>query len=134
MLPEFDEHGYLPPGIYPATLAEVIERFGRGSEVREAQAQSLQWLIALCKSAGIARCVINGSFVTELAEPNDVDCVLLQGPTYRRRSAPARELRKGLPFLEIQIVKRESFEFLTGIMFGTDRDMLQKGLVEVIYD
>ena len=34
MIPEFNEHEYLPPGIHPATLEEIDERFGQQSEVR----------------------------------------------------------------------------------------------------
>ena len=34
MIPSFDEHGYLPPGIHPATLDEIEARFGRESELR----------------------------------------------------------------------------------------------------
>lgn len=134
MIPDFGERGYLPAGVHPATLSEVVERFGRGSEVREAQSQSLQWLMPLCKAAGIARWLIDGSFVTAIPEPNDVDCVLLQGPAYRRRSRAAGELRKGIPFLEIQVVSQKDFDFLAAIMFATDRNLVPKGLVEVIFD
>jgi hypothetical protein len=28
VIPPFNEHGYLPPGIHPATLDEVESRFG----------------------------------------------------------------------------------------------------------
>ena len=34
MIPEFDERGYLPPGIHLASLEEVIERFGVQSDFR----------------------------------------------------------------------------------------------------
>jgi hypothetical protein len=33
MIPPFDEHGYLPPGIHPATLAEIEEWFGKSPEI-----------------------------------------------------------------------------------------------------
>jgi hypothetical protein len=29
MIPAFNDNGYLPPGVYPATLAEIEARFGR---------------------------------------------------------------------------------------------------------
>jgi len=35
VIPLFAEHGYLPPGIHPATLDEVAARFGYGSELRQ---------------------------------------------------------------------------------------------------
>jgi hypothetical protein len=39
--------------------------------------ESVGWLIDLAARAGVARIVLNGSFVTNIIEPNDVDCVLL---------------------------------------------------------
>ena len=34
MIPLFNDSGFLPPGVHPATLAEIDARFGRQSEVR----------------------------------------------------------------------------------------------------
>jgi hypothetical protein len=42
MLPPFDDNGRLPPGIHPATLSEIEERFGRASELRRVQLESLR--------------------------------------------------------------------------------------------
>jgi hypothetical protein len=132
MLPNFNKNGYLPPGIHIAEMDEVAERFGKGSELREAQAQSLQWLLPLCRAAKIARQIINGSFVTDAIEPNDVDCVLLQGVAYNETSPAAIELEQGLPFLSLQIVRQTAFEFLANSFFGSDRNGLEKGVVEVV--
>jgi hypothetical protein len=77
LIPPFDERGYLPPGIHSATLDEIETRFGRESELRRVQFESLCWLVDLARRAGMARLVVNGSFVTDAYEPNDVDCVLL---------------------------------------------------------
>jgi hypothetical protein len=75
MIPEFDERGYLPAGVHPATLPEVDARFGQQSEVRRVQMESLRWLVDLVERAGARRLIVNGSFVTDLLEPNDIDCV-----------------------------------------------------------
>jgi hypothetical protein len=91
MIPEFSEQGYLPPGIHRATLAEIEERSGRGTEIRRAQMQSLYWLVDLARRAGIERLILNGSFVTDAFEPNDVDCVLLMGLDFPRERAAASE-------------------------------------------
>jgi hypothetical protein len=131
VIPDFDDRGYLPPGIHPATLEEVGQRFGVGSELRQAQFQSLRWLVPLCQKAKIIRLVLNGSFVTDIQDPNDVDCVLLQGDSYAETSSAAVELEQGLPFLSLAVVEQEDFDFLTDRMFGTDRDGIHKGLVEV---
>ncbi len=78
-LPAFNEEGDLPPGVHPARLQEVLERFGLGSVQRRAVAERLSRLYQLVASA---RFVIFGSFVTAKAEPNDVDIVLLMEDTF----------------------------------------------------
>ena len=82
--------------------------------------------------AGIVRILINGSFVTDRDELNDVDSVLLQGPEYSASSEAAVELRRGLPFLEVKIVNEADYEFFATTVFGTDRDIIPKGVVEVL--
>ena len=79
MIPELDDNGYLPPGIHPATLAEIEARFGSEPEMRRVEMQSLRWLVDIARRASVRRIVINGSFVTDAYEPNDVDYVLLVG-------------------------------------------------------
>jgi hypothetical protein len=131
MIPDFDERGYLPTGVHRAEMTEVLARFGTTSELRHDQAQSLEWLIPLCKAAGITRLAVNGSFVTNVTEPNDVDCVLLIGPDYNELSEAAAELDRGLPFLSLQIVRQLRFDDLLRF-FASDRDGFGKGLVEII--
>ena len=132
MIPDFDERGYLPAGVHLASLDEIEARFGRQSEVRRAQMESLRWLVELAKKAGVQRLIINGSFVTERLEPNDVDCVLLTGPDFPRDRTAEREIRSGLPFLEIDLVGQEDFDYMVNTVFATDRQRIPKGVVEVI--
>lgn len=132
MLPAFDDNGYLPPGIHPASLDEIAERFGTSSEMRRAQMESLRWLVDLVKRAGILRLVINGSFVTDVLEPNDVDCALLVGDDYPRDSQADEELEAGLPFLQLEIVKPMDFEFFISTFYAKDRHDIPKGMVEVV--
>ena len=132
MIPEFNEHGYLPPGIHQALLEEIAKRFGEESELRRVQMQSVRWLVDLSAKAGAERVILNGSFVTEVLEPNDVDCVLLIGPRFPQDSAAESELLVGLPFLEIALVSREAFAVLTETFFATDRQYIEKGMIEVV--
>jgi hypothetical protein len=82
-LPAFNEEGNLPPGVYRATLAEVLERFGQGAVQRRAVADRLNRIHQLALSTGqLARFVVFGSFVTAKAKPNDVDIVLLMEDTF----------------------------------------------------
>jgi len=132
MIPPFNDNGYLPPGIHRATLEEVQERFGHGSEQRETLSQSLDWLIPLCRKAGIAKILLNGSFVTDRLEPNDIDCVLLSGPEYQDDHRATLELQQGLPFMDIQIVNETVYNFFVEFVFSRDRDFIPKGIVEVL--
>ncbi len=131
MIPPFDDSGFLPPGVHPATLAEIEARFGRGSELRRAQMESVRWMVDLALRAGVQRIVLNGSFATDIMEPNDVDCVLLLAGDYPRDAAASEELVKGLPFLEILRVEQQEFDRLIHRFFATDRHGLGKGMIEV---
>ena len=131
MIPSFDDSGFLPPGIHSATLAEIEARFGRESELRRVQMESVRWMVDLAIRAGVQRIVLNGSFVTDIMEPNDVDCVLLFLPGHRRERAAVKELRGGLPFLEMKLVGQEDFDGYVNVTFGTDRVGVPKGMIEV---
>lgn len=77
-LPPLTENGELPLGVHPASLGEVLERFGVGSRQRKALALRLARVYRLAQTSGhLARFVIFGSFVTNRIEPNDVDIFLL---------------------------------------------------------
>ncbi len=132
MIPPFDEHGCLPPGIHPATLSEIEARFGVQSELRRVQMESVGWMVELAVRAGAERIVLNGSFVTDIMEPNDVDCVLLLADDYPRDEAASSELIKGLPFLEIFRVDEEGFDRLVNEFFASSRHGVPKGMIEII--
>jgi hypothetical protein len=104
MIPPFDENGFLPAGIHPATLEEIDVRFGQSSEIRRVQMDSVRWMIDLALRSGVKRLVLNGSFVTDIIEPMDVDCVLLVATGYPTDPAAEEELEKGMPFLDVAIV------------------------------
>ena len=132
MIPQFDELGYLPPGIHPATLDEVDVHFGRQSELRRVQMDSVRWMVDLAVRAGAERIVLNGSFVTDIIEPNDVDCVLLFVPGQRKDPQAFQELITGLPFLDIGVTEPPDFDEFVSEIFSVDRFGGRKGMIEVI--
>ncbi|MDO8629260.1 MAG: hypothetical protein Q7R41_02100 [Phycisphaerales bacterium] len=132
MIPPFDDFGCLPPGLHGAALAEIEARFGRPSELRRVQMESVRWMVDLAVRAGVQRIVLNGSFVTDIMEPNDVDCVLLTGRGFPKDRRAETELRAGLPFLDIAIVRRKDFERMVNVVFASNRFDAPKGVVEVI--
>jgi len=93
--------------------------------------ESIRWVVDLAVRAGVERIVLNGSFVTDIMEPNDVDCALLLADDYPRDTAASDELIKGLPFMEILRVDAEGFDRLVNRFFATDRHGVAKGMIEV---
>jgi len=123
----------LPEGLHQAEIREIEERFGGPAEIRRTQMESLHWLLDAVKRSGVERFVINGSFVTDSPEPNDVDCVLLIGDGFPDNEDAESEILNGYPFLEIQLVRDHAFRVLIEMIFATDRNGRPKGLVGVIY-
>src|SRR5882724_8841686 len=121
MIPPFQDNGYLPPGLHEATLEEVEARFGAESEIRRVQMQSVRWFFDLARRAGVVRLILNGSFVTDVYEPNDVDCVVLLGPPTARDPVVVKEIVAGLPFLQIDLVEQTDFDIMVNEIFAFDR-------------
>lgn len=131
MIPDFNDDGNLPAGIYQATLEEIAARFGKESELRTVQLESLQWLVDLARRAGARRLIVNGSFVTDRLEPNDVDCALLIGSDFPMDADAEAELLAGLPFIDLHLLSDEVFEDFVQRIYGSDRQDEPKGMIEV---
>lgn len=132
MIPGFNDEGYLPAGTHLATLEEVAARFAREPELRRVQMESLRWLADLAKRVGAARLIVNGSFVSDKWEPDDVDCVLLRGSEFPLDDAADAELWAGLPFIQVAVVGQAEFNLYVDQIYGTDRHGNAKGLIEVM--
>ncbi len=78
------------------------------------------------------RFIVNGSFVTDSFEPNDVDCVLLIDEDYPRDPAAEAEIDDGLPFLEIHVVEAKDFAYFVEELYASDRFTVPKGMVEIV--
>lgn len=96
------------------------------------QMESVRWMIALAMRAGVQRIILNGSFVTDIMEPNDVDCVLLIGSDFPKDRAAESALLKGLPFLDVALVDQVDFDYFVNRFFAFDRVRQAKGMIEVI--
>jgi hypothetical protein len=86
----------------------------------------------LARRAGVQRLVIDGSFISDVFEPNDIDCVLLIAPGHPHDDVALTEITDGLPFLDLQLVEPSDFTMLVDQFFATDRYGTPKGLVEVV--
>lgn len=89
-LPEFNEFGDLPEGNHPASLAEIIARFGSGTAQRKAVTDRLRRIHQLALATGyLDRVVVFGSYVSNVSEPNDVDVILVMRNDFRSEECPA---------------------------------------------
>ena len=132
MIPPFDNSGCLPPGLQGAALAEVEARFGSQSEIRRVQMESVRRMVDLAVRAGVQRIVLNGSVVTDIMDPNDVDCVLLIGRGFPADPVAGAELNAGLPFIDIALVGQADFDEFVRAVFSADRFGAPKGMIELI--
>ncbi|HUE70810.1 MAG TPA: hypothetical protein VMP01_07960, partial [Pirellulaceae bacterium] len=79
-IPDFDADGLLPVGIYDCTLQELRDRFGtfQTSDLRCRLYERLEAFLREAKLSGVAKYVIvDGSFVTGKAVPNDIDLIVV---------------------------------------------------------
>ncbi len=88
-LPEFNENGDLPVGVYRATWHDVLERFGRGSQQRMRCTRILSYVHDVAARTGhLSWFVIFGSYVTAKTDPNDVDVILVMDDNFHQDEVP----------------------------------------------
>lgn len=71
-IPPFNEAGNLPPGVYHVLLEDIEKRF-TWTEKRKKLFQGLVNAALNLASAGVLLLYIDGSFITNKEEPNDID-------------------------------------------------------------
>jgi hypothetical protein len=71
-IPEFNDLGYLPPGVYESSWQEFMEKFVINAH-RQRLATGLAAALRKLGVAGCRRVIIGGSFVTTKEKPNDFD-------------------------------------------------------------
>jgi hypothetical protein len=142
-LPQFNIQGDLPPGLHKATLVEILERFGPGSEARQVPTAVLQRIHQLVTATGkLERFVIFGSYITAKPEPQDVDVVLVMKDDFSLAACDEQarvlfdhqraqaEVGASIFWLCPSALLRGTLEdFLLG--WGTKRDLTLRGIVEV---
>ncbi|WP_455591482.1 DUF6932 family protein [Bacteroides sp.] len=72
MIPDFNEKGYLDPGIYEATFEEVKDKLGF-SKRRQRLLGLMEGLLMECKQLSCDIIYLDGSFVSTRLNPNDYD-------------------------------------------------------------
>lgn len=133
MIPPFEDNGLLPAGIHRATVDEIEQRFGRSTEVRQAHFQSVRRLLEMILGQpGILRVILKGSFVTDVPEPNDVDCEILIDESFDSTGSISGLLdEEGLPFFHAEVVDETNFSVLVNRFFVTDQATHPQGMILV---
>ncbi len=72
-IPALQENGELPPGQHQASLEEVETVFGFSTERRKRLMQGLRDAVSNLVLSGVRKLWINGSFITDKDDPNDID-------------------------------------------------------------
>lgn len=140
MIPQFRTDGYLPEGLHWATEAQATFRFGTQNRRRRRLIRRIRRWISLARQVGAIRLLIDGSFVTEKDEPNDIDAVILLPSDFERQIEDGVEA--ALELEEMLLTRRP--EEIFAAEDGTDwddwveffsrtreADGRRKGLVEV---
>ena len=140
-IPTFRPDGYLPEGLYPATLAEITFRFGTSSRRRRFLTLRLRRWVELARATGVSRMFVDGSFVTSKQDPNDIDAVVLLSDDFRNQilneSDHALELEDMLLTRQPEELfaaedARDWEEWLEFFSRTRELDERRKGLVELI--
>jgi len=67
------DNGELKAGEHPATLDEIATVYGRSNDRRKFLMRGLREAAENLEQAGVKRIWVNGSFITDKDEPNDID-------------------------------------------------------------
>ena len=143
-LPEFDNKGELPLGVHPATIKDVVERFGHGTLQREDVTSKLVRVYKIARSTWkLERFVLFGSYVTAKPAPNDIDIILIRRDDFREEDY-TEDL---LPVLDHQRAQSELGASVFWIRSGSillesvdqfvahwqiKRDLTRRGIVEIV--
>lgn len=76
MVPQFNNHGFLPSGIHLSGIEEFRARFLTGKH-RDIYAESINNLVSHAGYLGASAVIFGGSFVSDKEDPADVDCVVI---------------------------------------------------------
>ena len=139
-IPPFRPDGYLPEGLYLCLEAEVVFRFGSSTPRRRRLVLRLRKWLQLARQVGARRLLVDGSFVTEEPEPNDIDSVVLLPQDFQRQlereDEPALELESMLLTRQPEEIfaaddDEDWMEWAEFFSRTREPDGRRKGLVEV---
>jgi len=139
MIPDFDEHGNLHPGIHNATLTEVVAKFsGIKSFRRKDLSHSLWNFVSFLEPFAIG-IYIDGSYTTSKLSPKDVDVIVILPEDFDYDSSEARRLRgyeldskkNRLHIFVYRVVIQDQLIQKRKDWFSHDRNLNPKGIIYI---
>jgi hypothetical protein len=139
-IPDFRDDGLLPLGVHKATEAEVRERFGQSNLRRIDLMDRLSRWLALARIVTAQRFLVDGSFVTAKAEPNDVDCACWLPRDFEQQYEWGRleaiqleqSIYSGMPKELYAARSKAEWDYWVDFFSHTRKPDVSKGVVEVI--
>ncbi|MCP4360610.1 MAG: hypothetical protein GY796_21590 [Chloroflexi bacterium] len=142
---EFNEHGDLPPGIYQASLSDVLAHFGEQTPTRRILGQRLERIYHLTvQTSHLARFIIFGSFVTDKPNPGNVDVFILMENSFNAGKLDSEtrmvfdhvytQNAMGASIFWIRRLAALGGKTATIAHWQMKRDGTERGIVEVIAD
>lgn len=139
-IPNLNNDGELVPGEHQATLDEVETKYGSANGRRKKLMKGLRDAVQNFEASGINTIWINGSFITDKNEPNDidgcweyhsgVDLKKLDPVFFSRTGREEMRSKYGLDFFIANIVEMES-----GLpfpkFFQKNRNGNPKGIIKI---
>jgi hypothetical protein len=144
-IPNLNEQGLLPPGIYDCSLEEIGERFGtfQSTDRRPRLYEKLQVFLQQVRSTNLVIAVIvDGSFVTSKAVPNDIDLILVLPSSHDLRAELAlmaynvlskRRVSRRYGF-DILVARADAIEYTQSVEFFQQvrgQPHLHKGVLRI---
>lgn len=135
MIPEFNKYGNLPDGLYKVTLKEIKVKFGSESLQRKKlfkHLNSLTKLLSKNKSV-IKKFIIDGSFVTFVEFPNDIDCIIIFNKKFSSHVSLLMKLKKFKMLHIFDYTEHIDANLYNGMinLWRHTRDRRLKGILEV---
>ena len=136
MIPPFDRHGNLPPGMHEATWDEIVARFANTAQRRDLLTGLRAALVALAVG-GCRRVYLDGSLVIAKPEPMDhdgcwevlgVDSTAIDEAFVGVDSPAKQKATYGGALYPVNAFVDPAWEFMLD-WFQQDRDGNRKGLI-----
>jgi hypothetical protein len=143
-LPPLNENGDLPEGIHAAEWCEIEACFGSSTPARVRAFNKLKLLHKLANLTGwLSRFLVFGSFVSDKAEPRDVDVVLIMAADFKIEECPRAaktlfdhadadaKFHASIFWLREEMLSQELMKEFFDV-WQTRRDGKKRGMLEVI--